>query len=481
MPGQSAVIECNWLQPTFCSIYNITPDTQQNEVFTVNGKPSNYINTDTEELIFDNHPLSYFPSGAFNVFTNVIITTISGSPITTLTTNLIVNCASLQYFRLTNGKFTNIPAGILESCSGLRQLFISNGDVKTIDVNAFRGLGSVTNLDLHTNKINCVPLGLFDNMPSLDSINLMDNQLSKIDSNIIFNNPTLTSLTLSKNLLTFIPFFNISSSSTNSLAIDVDMNLIAAVSPNLCSTFNGRPADSISISFSTLNCLPATSKLTLLSTSSCASAAAELQACYGNWTASMAGVVDCSISLITSTTTTTVQPTTVPATTSVATTASPTPGSCPSDKICRYFLDQYNRYTCILDGVDSVLTSISGNHVITFSDLNVRRVVFTNSFLPRIPPILFQKFTNLEYLTVSNCSINAINLNTFTACGNLKYFDASNNFITTIDGASFKSCAALEIIDLSGNKIDFVNGQLFANNPNLKSLYINRPPAMVLV
>ena len=267
---------------------------------------------------------------------------------------------------------------------------------------------------------------------------------------------------------------NLTGSNNSWLSIGFDSNPIYAITPDFCSMFGARPMNNMNIYMYNNSCIQSgpNNMYLSISSSTCQNYSTELQNCYSNWTSSMVNApVPCAVQ----------PPTTVPPTTAVITTPSPNSGSCPSDKICRYFLDQNNRYTCILDGVDSVLTSISGNHLITFADVNVRRVIFTNSFLSRIPPILFQKFTSLEYLTVSNCSMSAINTNTFTACGTLKYFDASNNFITTVDGASFKSCAALEVIDLTGNKFDVISGQLFVNNPTLKAVYINRPPAMVLV
>ncbi|KAL7041781.1 hypothetical protein ACKWTF_000887 [Chironomus riparius] len=477
-PVHSAVLECYWdPDMTNCMPYNITPLAQPNEVITINGKPSNFISPNTTSAWFYNQVFNYIPSGLLLILPNIISLSLENCEITTLITDSIPNCGILDLFQIRGGTFTNIPAGFLQSCKKLTMLALREGNITTVDEDAFRGLTNLTMLDLMFNKISCLPPGLFQHTPFLMSLTFWNNFITSIDSNLFANLPNLMSAYFGSNLITYIPMLNLTGSNSSWLSIGFDSNPIYAISPNFCSIFGARTVDSMHIYVSNISCTQSGSNSYSISpsvfSSNCQNYSTEFQNCYANWTSSMVNApVPCAVQ----------PPTTLaPPTTAVITTPSPTPGSCPSDKICRYFLDQYNRYTCILDGVDSVLTSISGNHLITFSDPNVRRVIFTNSFLSRIPPILFQKFPSLEYLTVSNCSMSAINTNTFSACGTLKYFDASSNFITTVDGASFKSCAALEVIDLTGNNFDMISGQLFVNNPMLKAVYINRPPAMVLV
>jgi len=517
-PIQSAVLECSWnvINPEmiYCTAYNITPVTQPNEIITINGQPSDYVNPTTIDISFYNQVINYIPTALFTIFPNLESLHMINCGITTLMTDSIPNCGVLNTFFLQGGTFTSIPAGVLQSCTKLRSFDVDNTNAATVDVDAFRGLTNAISLGIINSKISCIPLGLFQHTPKLITVNFHSNMITSIDSNLFANLLFLSEINLSNNLITYVPVLNLTQSPVS--AINLNTNPINALAPDFCSIFVNRLDDSFSIGFSGTSCIPENSPANNVHFSTCQSSVTEFQSCYDNWTPSMNTPVSCPPTLPPTTlppttmapttmapttmeptlppttlppptlepTTlppTTLKPTTLPPTTEIVTTSSPNPSPCPSDKICRYFLDQYYRYTCILDGVDSVLTSISGNHLITFSDVNVRRVVFTNSFLSRIPPILFQKFTSLEYLTVSNCSISAINKNTFTACGNLKYFDASDNFITTVDGASFKSCAALEVIDLTGNKFDFISGQLFVNNPTLKAIYINRPPAMVLV
>ncbi|XP_070504370.1 slit homolog 2 protein-like [Chironomus tepperi] len=454
-----------------CSPYNITPITQQNEVITVNGQPSNFIDPVTFGAWFYDQSFKYIPTGIFPIYPKLQYLYMYNCGIAVLTTDSIPNCGELRWLKISGGIFPDIPVGAFESCKSLDVLDLNDNNATAIDENAFRGLQNLTMLYLGNNKLTCLPPNVFQNTPLLSSLYLPVNRLTSIDVNLFANLPRLSGVMLYQNLFTYPPKVNLANIKAQSFYIDIRENPIAAISPDICTYLTTLPSYNFGYGVYNVSCIPMDKQIYELTSSNCQNYAADLQDCFSNWTSSMDVPVPCGA-----------QPTTTLApTTAVVTTPSPTPGSCPSDKICRYFLDQYNRYTCVLDGVDSVLTSISGNHLITFDDVNVRRVIFTNSFLSRIPPILFQKFTSLEYLTVSNCSMSAINTNTFTACGNLRYFDASNNFITTVDGASFKSCTALEVIDLTGNNFDMISGQLFVNNPTLKAVYINRPPGMVLI
>ena len=195
--------------------------------------------------------------------------------------------------------------------------------------------------------------------------------------------------------------------------------------------------------------------------------------CYSNFSPQMAdnSLVTCG-SKISATTTSTVSPGSGSG--SGNGTGGANPGSCSSDRICRYYLDYLNRYTCVLDGVEGVVSSISGTHYLTFTDANVERVYFANSQLSRIPNVLFTKFPNLNFLYVRNVGLGVINDHTFNQCGNLKYLDASYNDIIHIDETSLKNCTKLETIDLTGNPLDYVSTQLYVYDPSLKTVHLHR-------
>ncbi|CAH1729535.1 unnamed protein product [Chironomus riparius] len=396
------------------------------------------------------------------------------SSLTYIVTDSFANCASLKLIYIAKTYVKNLPAGFAQTCSNLNSFGLMESMVETVDADAFRGLSNLNMISMPNNKISCIPATLFQPTPNLASIGFEMNLITGLDSMIIKGLKALNNFNFYNNQIQSLPQFDLTDVGIfHGLILGFYNNPINAINPNLLSFFSSRPkniTDSIYVQGTT--CIQ-DQAFTSISTNDYQNAGSKLQTCYNNWQPSMATPPICPLSSTV---------TTVPPTSLATTIAPPTSGTCPSDKVCRYFLDQYNRYTCILDGVDSLLTSIAGNHLITFDDLTVRRVVFTNSFLSRIPPILFQKFPNLEYLTASNSSMSSINTKTFgTTCGNLKFFDASYNDITSVDGASFKSCSKIEVVDLTGNQFSSIDGQLFINNPTLKNIYINRPPSMVLL
>ncbi|XP_070504369.1 uncharacterized protein [Chironomus tepperi] len=388
---ESTIVDCDWNGEICNRFVSITPVVQPNDVVSVSGKPAGYINTATTILGISDFVLNYIPPSLFTVFPKLSDFFIQKCSMTNLITDNFVNCADLQSLALEGGNFAIIPAGFAQTCTKILNLRMANNNILSFDVNAFQGLTGVRDLDLTYNNITCIPADLFQPLISVVTIHLEYNKITAIDSSTFRNLPKLMHANLKFNLLSYLPTLDVNGSSTQyPFTHCFENNPIYAVSPDFISTIvkrNFGPSDCFMMGGDLCS---TTSKLYPIQTFDYQTSGLNLVNCYGNWTSSMNAPVTCAA-----------QPTTTLApTTAVVTTPSPTPGSCPSDKICRYFLDQYNRYTCVLDGVDSVLTSISGNHLITFADVNVRRVIFTNSFLSRIPPILFQKFTSLEYLTV---------------------------------------------------------------------------------
>lgn len=96
------------------------------------------------------------------------------------------------------------------------------------------------------------------------------------------------------------------------------------------------------------------------------------------------------------------------------------------------------------------------------------------SQLDRIPKVLFEKFPNLNFLYVRNCSLNVINERTFNECGNLEFLDASYNEITHIVETSLRNCTKLKTIDVTGNPIDYLSTKLYDYDPSLKKIHLNR-------
>jgi hypothetical protein len=191
--------------------------------------------------------------------------------------------------------------------------------------------------------------------------------------------------------------------------------------------------------------------------------------CYSSFTAEMGSdsLVTCGSPSTTTSTTSTTQSTTL-------STLGSGSGQCATDKICRFYLDWNNQYTCVIDGAEGTVTSISGTHYLTFIDTDVTRLYFINSNLNLVPKVLFIKFPNLKYLHIANSGLTIINKKTFNECGKLEFLDASHNEINHIDDDSLRNCTMLRVIDLTGNPIDYVSAGLYQLDPTLERVHLKR-------
>jgi Leucine-rich repeat (LRR) protein len=127
-----------------------------------------------------------------------------------------------------------------------------------------------------------------------------------------------------------------------------------------------------------------------------------------------------------------------------------------------------------MENIDLVIKSIGGDHLQDFTDENVTQVFFINSILSKVPREIFEKFSNLDFLSVANTQLTIISEQTFGDCGKVKKIDASNNKITKIIETSFKSCTDLEVLDVNGNPIEVVNGEIFFYDKNLKHIIVRK-------
>jgi Leucine-rich repeat (LRR) protein len=151
---------------------------------------------------------------------------------------------------------------------------------------------------------------------------------------------------------------------------------------------------------------------------------------------------------------------------------------CDSERTCNFYLDEQNRYTCSIDNIQSALTSILGTHLLPLNDLNVTRVYVTRSTLRRIPNIFFERFPNLKFLSIKNCSLGVINDQTLNKCGDLVYLEASYNEIYYVGPQSFRNCTNLKTVDLSGNFIEFVDAKMYFYTPTLDAVILAHKPGL---
>ena len=104
-------------------------------------------------------------------------------------------------------------------------------------------------------------------------------------------------------------------------------------------------------------------------------------------------------------------------------------------------------------------------------DLGVKFVEFSSSNISFIPPQVFKKFPNLEYL-----SVNGVGLKEFRALdnsSNMKVILANNNLIKTLDEKVFEVSSDLETLSFRKNQIEEIDVKAFFALGNLRELYLS--------
>jgi Leucine-rich repeat (LRR) protein len=480
-----------------CGEFQITPITSANELVFMVDRPVDYVDYSTQSMNFDpSRPISFIPTDLFRKLPAINQFTATGARIKTIHSNAFVNCTNLIQIMIAQNPIKSLPASFAEQCFRVSELHMYDNLIETIDEKALKGMVSLMNVYFRNNKITCLPPLLFQDNKGIQNIDFSSNSITALHPLLFQDMTQLYNVQFEMNYISYIPDLDLDHTGTvpsgfNMMLMD---NPIMAINPLFLThwfydsnnnnnfymqrqiTFQPRSPIVITcvnenyqypspypIDLYTIygqNWYQQNISYTYSST------------CYSSWTPQMAdnSLVTCGSKTSTATTTTTTQ--------------SPGGGGsngtdiipvipCSSYKICRYYLDYQNRYTCVIDGADGSVTAIGGIHSSPFTDASVERVYFVNSQLSRIPNVLFQKFPNLNFLYVRNCGMGVINDRTFNECGNLRFLDASHNDIIHIDETSLRNCTHLETIDLTGNPLDYVSTQLYVYDPSLKTVYLN--------
>lgn len=476
-------VNCNFDNNNACLSPRITAISTPYELAEIIGQPSNYVDNSPKILDFSDSPIFFVPTDLFNHLTNVQSFKASSSSITTLHSNAFTNCASLTDIHMSMNTISNVAASIAEQCINLQNLQLPNNKISTIDEDALKGLVNLDFISLGYNQLECLPPYLFQYNKKLESIFLNHNKIKTLHPALFRSLPMIFQINLQNNQVGYLPDLEFDFANWVKLILNFYLyeNPIMAINPQFLTHWFNNPHIAnkrISMSFTpdspssvttcvTPNNPPSYNQMdmyllnqwqwqqqdTIYSTQT---------PCYSNFSPQMAdnSLVTCATRSVTSSTT--------------------TQSSCPSSKTCRYFLDAFKRYTCVLEGVDGVLTSITGTHEQGQSDATVERVFFINSQLRKVPSILFQKFPNFNYLYIRNCGLGIIDDQTFTECGNLQYLDASYNEIIHVRDTSLRNCTKLQRIDLTGNTIDYLSTEVYRYEPNLKVIHLNRIDDLVL-
>lgn len=370
--------------------------------------------------------------------------------LSSVTTNAFSNCLNMESISINDNNFPDLPASFAESCVNLRVLSFYQNWIQNIHKNAFKGLANLEELTLNRNNFTFLDPATFNHTPSLNQLQVIDGKLLTIHPDLLAT-LSLEFVTFSQNVIESLPALKFKD--INSLqAINFEKNKISSIDSKILENY---PANREQFYF-------------LLSDNVCVSGSYSLktqltdwQKCYDNWNEIHP----------TNTTTTVNVPSTKP--------SSEPCESCNSHKICRYFLDHNDVYSCVLDNVALTVASIDGQHKTinnqTFTDADVKAVYFKKSILSRVPSVIFTKFPSIESLSIPNTQLTIIDDNTFQLCGQmLKRLDVSKNHITEITKASLVKCQQLQTINLSGNPIEDLDAELFKLDPQLKHVILKQ-------
>lgn len=303
--SDSAVMQCQWNGEVCQKVLSITPVTQPNEIVTVSGKPTGYVNTLTTGIDFSNFYLKYVPTNVFSTFPAFQWLQIYNCSTTSLLTDSFTNCASLVSLAVLYGNIPYVSEGFAQTCGNIERIYLANNNIEVIDKNAFRGLVKLNMVDMKSNKITCVPSDLFQPAPLMQNIFLEKNKIAGIDRNLFRNLKSLLNVYLDDNLIKYLPKLNLAQGNLNPMGISFYRNPIVAINPDFCSTFTNRSlnyVDNINIKMNTdpgnIPCLPVGSTLSQISRFNCISSANVLQSCYANYLPSMPDTIACELNPI---------------------------------------------------------------------------------------------------------------------------------------------------------------------------------------
>jgi len=395
-------------------------------------------------FLYNQLTVNYIPTKIFDSLQNIKYFNLYQTGLKALQANAFVNCLSLISLVFQNNPLETIEASFAEGCTNLKYIqMYSNGPIKSIHKDAFKGLSKVESLMMMQCKITKLEPGTFSHTKGLTSLSLGNNLITELDPKLFAGLTNLSSIDLVWNRIKVLPALDLTNM-PNLQSFYLYNNLIEAIAPNFFT--NSFPGSTTRASwYVSLNENVCVSKTF---TQNQLPQPGDLDTCTANWNA------------ITTTTT--------------ATTASGN-SSCPSHKDCRFFLDERRRYTCVLEKVDLVLTSIGGVHDVGFSNSDVTRVYFIDSELANVPRVVFDSFAKVEFLSVAETHLSVINDDTFEVCGSkLKKLDACKNQITRIYETSLQKCSALEWLDLTGNAVEDLDRNLFQLDPTLQHIIFNR-------
>ncbi|KAG5683854.1 hypothetical protein PVAND_013116 [Polypedilum vanderplanki] len=302
----SAVLTCKSTTPP-CEISSITPVSSANEIITISGKASNYVDETTTYLTFNGpNILNYVPTKLFTIFPKLNSISFNNVSLTNVVSNAFANCGNLMTIMISSNDFTTLPTNFASTCINVTTLQLFSNNIKSIDADAFKGLTFLSYLYLINNKIACIPPKLFQNTPVISYIDLSNNQISEIHADTFKNLPSLTNINLMNNSIVNLPAFDLTGTNLAmmSLMFQIYYNPINSISPKFISNIYSNRGGAMSApsvmlyttgTNSIINtCIPDNSNSYSIYGSNWPTANLLLAPCYANWKDSYQTSLSCA-------------------------------------------------------------------------------------------------------------------------------------------------------------------------------------------
>lgn len=428
-----------------------------------------------------NATMRFFPNSIMRQFPSIRYLLLENSGMTALTPGSFDGCASLVILFIRRSAIERIPAGLFNDCSQLGVIDFSWNEISEIDDEAFDGLSSLLELDINYNQLTRISSRVFRDLVNVEELNLrsnviaeiedgafstlrglisfylLDNQITEIRPEMFGDEISLVGFNLNQNSLTSVP--RLPSRAPRINYIYLVGNLISEVnegdftfaysnitsidlSENMITTLSAAPfevltsLDQLAVNYNRITAVDNEffERIASLYTfyfegNLCANVAfnnirsidqedviaATFDRCYYNFFESEL--------------------------------AEP----------CTFVEDGEHGYTCELSDITFLnfrdKFAVTGTHIGTRTNADVRAIRITNSNFARVPPTIFRTFPNLISFSLINSGLEVVNSGTFEQCGEITHLDLTGNRIRHLAIDSFENCLTVGRLILDDNRI----------------------------
>lgn len=440
-PPPAQVIQLNCSFSFFGSEYTCTLQsivlTDENADYRIGGTHINgWANHEVKTVRVLNSDVPFIIKQVFDVFRNMETLQLTNSRLARLKSSDFERADSLRNLEISGALLQSLDENSFRSLSGLQKLSIKSHSISAIHDNALANLSSLTSLELESGEISELRPAILSPLTELLTFSMANNQIKKITATTFSSNLKLLSINLDQNeIMEIEPTF-----------IDQLQSLrIMKISQNLC-------ADA---SFGSTNDFAFTKDMINY----------ELKQCYAN-------------------------------------VGSPNPTRPEFIPLTCSFSFQSSEYTCQMQSLEvsneNAIFRVEGTHINGWQNYEVRRLRIQNSNVTFIITRLFEVFTGVTSLQLSNTLLTKIRENDFDHATKLlsMTIDRASPSLTTLDENSFRKLEQLEILQITSsyiNEIHFnalrplgklrgfvlnnnfltsIDRRLFANNSQLQAIEI---------